>query len=123
MNLIKTPKRTQLGGDVDFDLVFLSFNLGCLHETDAKLLVKSWKESGHKLLINKNDTDSIVLGHLRSRDSHGHRFFLKEAYPYKPTDFRFLKKKRANPTESRPHAPPLRRVARPSRPPGAQPGP
>ena len=91
MNLIKTPKRTQLGDDVYFDLVFLSFNLGWLRETDAKLLVEAWKGSGHKLPVNKNDADSIVLGRLRSRDSHDRGFFLKEASPYKPTDFRFLK--------------------------------
>ena len=49
LNLIKTKKRTQLGDEVSSDLVFLSFNPGWLHETDARLLVKAWKESGHKL--------------------------------------------------------------------------
>ena len=106
MNLIKTKKRMQLGDEVYSDLVFLSFNQGWLHETDVKLLVEAWKESDHKLQINQNDADSIVLGRLRSRDSHDHGFFLKEASPFKPTDLRFSKTNRANPAESQSHPPP-----------------
>ena len=77
MNLIKTKKRTQLGDKVYSDVVFLSFNLGWLHETDVKLLVTAWKESGHKLPIKKNDAESIILGRIRRRDSHNRGLFLK----------------------------------------------
>ena len=52
--------------------------------TDVKLPMKVWKESDHKLPINKIDTDSIILGRLRDRDLHDRGLFLKEAPPYKP---------------------------------------
>jgi hypothetical protein len=93
MNLVKTDKRRCLGDSIFADLVFLAFNLPWLHEIDIKLLVKAWKEAGHKLPINKNDADSIVLTRLRNRESHDRGFFLKATSPFKPKDFGFLKKR------------------------------
>lgn len=91
MNLIKTKLRTVLADSTFAALVFLSFNLPWLHEIDVKLLVKAWKEAGHKLPINKNDADSLVLTRLRCRDSDSRGFFLKTGHSFKPTDFQFLR--------------------------------
>ena len=122
MNLIKTKKRTQLGGEVYSDLVFLSFNPRWLHETGVKILVKAWKESGHKLQITKNDALHRSQAPPQLRLARP-RIVPEGSAPVQADWLPRLKKKRANPTESRPYAPPLRRVARPYRPPGVRPGP
>ena len=83
VNLVKTKLRTNMNDDIYTDLVQLAFNLPFLHEIDIKLLVKAWKDAGHKLPLNKNDADSIVLTRLRSRESHDRGFYLKRDSPFK----------------------------------------
>ena len=88
MQLIKTKLRTSLADQTFKSLVFLSFNLPHLHEIDIGTLVNAWKAAGHKLPINKNDADSIVLTRMRKGDSS--TFFLKKESPFCPSNFDFL---------------------------------
>ena len=91
LRLTKTLKRTSLNDDTFADLVFLASNLPHLHEIDTPLLVKAWKEAGHRLPLKKNDAESIVLSRLRARTSHAKGFFLKSCSNYKITDWSFLR--------------------------------
>ena len=91
ISLTKTLKRTSLNDDTFADLVFLASNLPHLHEIDTPLLVKAWKEAGHRLPLKKNDAESIVLSRLRARTSHAKGFFLKSGSNYKITDWSFLR--------------------------------
>ena len=52
-----------------------------------------WKAAGHRLPLNKNDADSIVLTRLLERTSPSRGFFLKKDSPYKPTDLSFLRER------------------------------
>ena len=91
VTLTKNKLRTLLDDDIFADLVFLAFNLPYLHEIDTNLLVRAWKAAGHRLPLNKNDADSIVLTRLLERTSPSRGFFLKKDSPYKPTDLSFLR--------------------------------
>ena len=93
MQLVKSKLRTSLEDSTFACGVFLAYNLPYLHEIDLDVLVEAWRKSGHKLPINKNEAESLVLRRLRARRSA--TFFLKKNSHLPSIDDEFKFRERA----------------------------
>ena len=93
MQLIKSPLRCSQLDSTFAVLTFLSFNLPFLHEVDLDIIIEAWRKTGHKLPINKNEAESIVLSRLQNRVSS--TFFMKknDFLPDASDDFKWIKEK------------------------------
>ena len=75
MNRTKTHERSGLLDETFDSLMFCTFNMPFIHEIDFDLLIKEWKDKGHKMGTFKgidgdsSDSSSKVINRLLERKS------------------------------------------------------